>query len=156
METKKLKVGEKVLCYGIGLLSVFILYQASKISGFVPKPSSPGAFPLMVSIALCIFSLGIWGESRKFSPNHFTTLGEYFKAIGELVFTKDIIIMIMFLILYSVLLPRLGFNIATVLFLWSGISYLTSGNWVRNLLIAFLNLGVILLTFKFIFKVILP
>ena len=153
---KELQTGERGLSYILIALGLFAVYAAAKISGSKLTISSPGAFPLFISSLLLIFGIWIWGEKRKFSPDQYSGYGEKMKALGELIFTKDVVVIISLLFLYSIGMNFLGFPIATLAFLWVGISYLKRGNLLRNLLISLLNLGVILFIFKLIFKVILP
>ncbi|AOT70495.1 tripartite tricarboxylate transporter TctB family protein [Geosporobacter ferrireducens] len=156
MEDRELQVGERGLSYMLIALSSFAIYESVKISGANLTSSSPGAFPLFISSLLFVFSMWIWGEKKKFSPESYSNYGEKIKALGNLIFKKDVVVVILLLVLYSVFLGIVGFPLATFAFLWIAISYLTSGSWGKNLFIALLNLGVILLIFKVLFKVILP
>lgn len=151
-----LQTGERGLSYILIALGLFATYEATKISGAELTSSSPGAFPLFISSTLLIFGIWIWGEKRNFSPIRYSSYGEKVKALGELIFTKSVVVIVFFIALYSLFLDFLGFSLATLIFLWASISYLTKGKWIRNLMIAALNLGLILLIFKLIFKVILP
>jgi hypothetical protein len=156
VEAPKLKVGEKVITYVMILISLFILYHAYKISGQKTTAGSPGAFPLMTSLALVVFSVWTWGENRKFSPGLHKSLKSRIGALQEIGFSGDCLLVILFVLVYAFMLKFLGFSIATVIFLWGSMCYLTKGNWGKNLLIALFNLAIILLIFKQIFKVILP
>lgn len=156
MKDEKLKVGEKLFNYILMILGIFAVYGASKISGIIPKTDSPGALPLFIAFSLCAFSLWIYGENRTFSPIHFNTYKERQKAFKELVFPNDILIMVVLLIIYSIGLDVIGFNISTFAFLWISMIYLTAGNWLKNLGYTAISLGFILIIFKFLFKVILP
>jgi hypothetical protein len=64
--------------------------------------------------------------------------------------------MVILLILYSLLLESIGFEIATFGFLFLSISYLSKKNTIRNLLISLLTVGIIIFVFKTVFKVVLP
>lgn len=127
-------------------LSVFAVFQSIKISGYELTPTSPGAFPLFISVLLLIFSVWIFVEGGKKDGN----------ASKDKIFTKEIIGIVILLILYSLLLESIGFEIATFGFLFLSISYLSKKNTIRNLLISLLTVGIIIFVFKTVFKVILP
>lgn len=156
MEKKELPVGERGLSYILIAISLFVIYTAYNISGKKLTSSSPGAFPLFISVLLLIFAIWIWGEKRKLSPNPYSSYREKIGALGNKVFTKDVMVVVLLLIIYCISLDIIGFPITTFAFLWLCISYLQRGNILKNLFIAALNLGIIMLIFKVVFKVILP
>lgn len=127
-------------------LSIFAVFQSIKISGNELTPTSPGAFPLFISVLLLIFSIWIFIEGGKIDE----------KSSKDKIFTKEIIFIVILLILYSLLLESIGFEIATFGFLFVSISYLSKKNFIRNLLISLLTVGIIIFVFKTVFKVILP
>ena len=128
------------------ILSVFAIFQSLKISGNELTTTSPGAFPIFISVLLLVFSIWIFIEGRKKDEN----------PSKDKIFTKEIISTIILLILYSLLLESIGFEIATFGFLFLSISYLSKKNTIRNLLISLLTVGIIIFVFKTVFKVILP
>lgn len=156
MGKKQLQIGERGLSFILILFSIFAIYESYKISGTKLTSASPGAFPLFISIMLLIFSIWIWGEKCKLSLSSKLKLGDRIKALGNLLFTKEISVVIILLIVYASVLELLGFTLSTFLFLWITISFLSSGKILRNLGVSVLSVSIILLIFKTIFKVILP
>lgn len=156
MDKNQARAGEKVIGYILIILSIFVLHQATKISGVFPDLTSPGAFPMMVAVVMFILSVYVLIENSRLSSKKYDSLSLYIRDISKIVLSKDILFVTFLLLLYSVFLSSIGFNIATILFLWIGISYLTAGNLIRNLFISVINLAIILFIFNFIFKVILP
>lgn len=128
------------------ILSVFAIFQSLKISENELTTTSPGAFPLFISVLLLVFSIWIFIEGSKKDKN----------SSKDKIFTKEIIFIIILLILYSLLLESIGFEIATFGFLFFSISYLSKKNIIRNLLISLLTVGIIIFVFKTVFKVVLP
>ena len=137
---------ERKIEFSLILLSVFAVFESIKISGSELTSTSPGAFPLFVSVLLLGFSIWIFVEGSKRKED----------ASKDKIFTKEIIFIIILLFLYSLLLESIGFEIATLGFLFFSISYLSKKNTIRNLLISLLTVGIIIFVFKTIFKVILP
>lgn len=128
------------------IFSIFAVFQSLKISGNELTPTSPGAFPLFISILLLGFSIWIFIEGSKRDEN----------PSKDKIFTKEIIFIIILLLLYSLLLEIMGFEMATLGFLFLSINYLTKSNTIRNLFISLLTIGIIIIVFKIVFKVILP
>lgn len=155
MGKSQLKLGERGLSIILILFSIFAIIESYKISGTKLTSSSPGAFPIFISSMLLIFSIWILGEKRSLSQSKME-IKERLKALGNLIFTKDIVVVLILLIIYSVILELVGFTISTFLFLWIAISFLSSGKILRNLGVSILSVSIILLIFKTIFKVILP
>lgn len=137
---------ERKIEFSLIILSIFAFFQSFKISGNELTPTSPGAFPLFISVLLLIFSVWIFIEGSKKDVS----------TSQDKIFTKEIIFLVILLILYSLLLETIGFEIATLVFLFLAISYLSKKNIIRNLLISLLTVGIIIFVFKTVFKVILP
>lgn len=128
------------------VLSIFAVFQSYKISGNELTSTSPGAFPLFISALLLIFSILIYIEERRKGQVEFKTL----------LFSKEIIVIIILLVLYGLLLETIGFEIATFGFLFIAISYLSKKDILKNLIISSLTVVVIIFIFKTVFKVMLP
>lgn len=137
---------ERKIEFSLIILSIFAFFQSFKISGNELTPTSPGAFPLFISVLLLIFSVWIFIEGSRKDVS----------TSQDKIFTKEIIFLVILLILYSLLLETIGFEIATLVFLFLAISYLSKKNIIRNLLISLLTVGIIIFVFKTVFKVILP
>lgn len=152
---KKLKPGEKGLSIILILFSIFTLIESYKISGNKLTASSSGAFPMFISVMLFIFSIWIYFEKTNVSDKEIS-ITERMKETRDLILTKDISVFIIMLIIYAILLEWIGFETSTLLFLWAGISFLYKNNIIKNLGISILTVGIIVIIFNTIFKVILP
>lgn len=127
-------------------LSIFAIYQSLRISGSELTTTSPGAFPLFISILLLVFSVWIFIEGSREGRSKFK----------DKIFSKEIIVITILLVLYGLLLELIGFEIATFGFLFISISYLTKKDIFKNFLISLLTVGLIIFIFRTVFKVILP
>lgn len=127
-------------------LSIFAIYQSFRISGSELTSTSPGAFPLFISILLFVFSIWIFIEGGK----------KVESSSEDKIFSNEIIIITILLVLYGLFLELIGFEIATFVFLFISISYLSKKDILKNLLISLITVGLIIFIFKTVFKVILP
>ncbi len=121
---------EKKIDITLIVLSLFAVFQSVRISGRELTPTSPGAFPLFISILLLVFSIWIYIEDNKKVESKFE---------GS-IFSKEIIVIIILLVLYGLLLELLGFGIATFGFIFISTCYLSKGNIIKNFIISSLTL----------------
>lgn len=155
MERRHRKPGEMALIYILVFISVFSLFAAYKISGF-SSLSSPGAFPMFTTIVLVVMALGVWREAKNLSPGPVSGMGEKFREVVNLLFTREVAGIILALVIYSLALEILTFIPATLLFLWGSMLFLKAGKWHKALFYSILNMVIIIVIFNFIFKVVLP
>jgi hypothetical protein len=69
---------------------------------------------------------------------------------------KRIVVTIILIFVYALLMSLVGFEISTLLFLFSIMMFLKAGKWPKVLIISSVTLGVIIVIFSTIFNVILP
>ena len=161
MEEKKeapFQPGEKGFAVFLLILGAYFFYESIKLYQASPGASSYGAVPLFVSALIIIFSIAIIiSDWKKDSLNHGISKGEMVKKTLNYIFTKDVLVIFILIVLYCVALYLdLGFNIATPIFLWCGMSYLMRKNYIKNLLWTALCMAFILLVFSLLFSVVLP
>lgn len=147
---KKYKNKEKGLTIILILLSIFAFIESYKINGKDITSSSPGAFPIFISVLLFVFSIWIFIENIKISSK------KNEKNEDSKIFDKNILIFIILLILYGILIKWIGFIISTFAFLWTSISFFSKEKYLFNLGISVLTVTLIMIIFNTIFKVILP
>ena len=113
---------------------------------------------MFVSGLIVVFSIAIIiSDWKKESLNHGLAKGEMFKKTLNYMFPMDVLVIFILIILYCVALyVGLGFNFATPVFLWCGMSYLMRKNYIKNLLWTALCMAFILLVFSVLFSVVLP
>lgn len=153
MNNRKSLPGELGFSIIFVAFSIFIVISAFQISGTEITLSSPGAFPVFVSIIMLIMSILVWREVKGFSPKG---VSDKFKQAINMLFKRDVSGMMILVIIYAIALSLVGFKITTLLFLWASMMFLKAGSWKKNLIISFLTVVVIIVLFSFVFKVILP
>lgn len=130
--------------------SIFLFYQAYKIAGFSAL-SSPGAIPMAAS-AIMVISACIIVVKDLARPKAEGGAKAFFTQI--LPFT--IAVMCGLIILFAVVLQKLGFVLTGLVFLWVSIWFLQKRNPLSAALIALLCVVIIYVLFRLIFQVILP
>ena len=130
--------------------SIFLFYQAYKIAGFSAL-SSPGAIPMAAS-AVMVISACIIVVKDLARPKAEGGAKAFFTQI--LPFT--IAVMCGLIILFAVVLQKLGFVLTGLLFLWVSIWFLQKRSPLSAALIALLCVVIIYVLFRLIFQVILP
>ncbi len=154
----KTRPGEKGFAFVLLGFGVLVLAEAVKMYQKDPKVSSYGAMPVFLGCLLILFSLIIIIQNTKKKSE---MSGQSFKtqlSIGwRHLFQIDVAVMILLLLAYSVaLFLGLGFVIATPIFLWVSMSYLTRKKYAMNLVYTAIVMAFIMLVFKVVFRVVLP
>ncbi|HPY39043.1 MAG TPA: tripartite tricarboxylate transporter TctB family protein [Thiolinea sp.] len=130
--------------------SIFLFYQAYKIAGFSAL-SSPGAIPMAASATMVISACII--VAKEFSrPKAEGGAKAFFVQI--LPFT--LAVMCGLIILFAVVLQKVGFILTGLSFLFFSIWFLQKRGPASAALIALLCVVVIYVLFRLIFQVILP
>lgn len=142
-----MKRGERGFCYGLLVFSLALLCASLQITPLSElKLTSDGAYPVFVS-ALCVgFALWMVLENR----------GKAAEEGEKPVLHRDIAALLLLLALYVGALLLLHYILATLLFTVLAITYLERGNWRLGLLVGFISTFLIVLLFKYAFRVILP
>ena len=153
MEKRKMINGEKGFVYLLLGFSILTLYFAVQIFKKEVAFSSPGFFPVFVSSIMIITAVLIWREMKKLSPNK---SNNKIKETMNSMLNKRVVISIILILIYAFFLGIVGFEISTLLFLFSIMMFFKAGNWIKVLIISVATLGVILVIFSTIFNVILP
>lgn len=142
------KPGESSFGFVLLIFSLFIFYQAYKISGFTAL-SSPGAFPLVTSGLMCLSAC-------------FTIFSNYKrKAKTEGMFFDEIVpgylaVAIVLLFIFSVVLETLGFILTAFFFLVIMTLLFYKRGLVRSVFLSLLSIAIIYIIFRLLFQVILP
>ncbi|MDW6005232.1 tripartite tricarboxylate transporter TctB family protein [Vibrio mangrovi] len=151
MQTQESKVpGETVFGLLMVGVSIFLLWQAYKISGFSTL-SSAGVFPMSAAFIMLVFSCVTVVNNYGKNKTKFT-----FSAFKKQVIPNLVSFMIALVITYSVLLESIGFLITSLVFLIVSISVLYKNGMVRTLFISLLSIFVIYAIFRLAFSVVLP
>ncbi|GAA0225421.1 tripartite tricarboxylate transporter TctB family protein [Marinomonas primoryensis] len=145
---KTRKPGERVFCFLLVMGSIYLFWQAYKISGF-SELSSPGAFPLAASATMILASCIAFINTLKLPE------AEGVRFVHHCF--PPIVATIMALILvYSIILESLGFILSSFAFLFISIQFLYRCRILTTLSITLLALVVVYIVFRLVFQVVLP
>lgn len=157
MKARKMIKGEKACVWA--LLIVGVLALAASLQLFLKNPgvANQGTFPLLASSIMVLSSLIMMGEMRYLSPSFDEGEKENRgKAIWNFLFPDRMASVIVLVVIYAVLLPHVGFAIATAGFLFLMMMRLKAGKWYRCGLISVGLVIGIMIIFQYIFHVVLP
>ena len=147
--------GEIVFTVLLVAASVFLLWTAHGISGF-SSLSSAGAYPLAATAVLVVTGLINLAATLR-APAAERAPGESTAAQFVRQVTPGIVVAFTAAITaYMLLLDRLGFLLASYLFLLGSMRLLGSKRWGLNLVVSALSLAVVYLVFHTVFTVVLP
>jgi hypothetical protein len=145
---KTRKPGERIFCFLLVLGSVYLFWQAYKISGF-SKLSSPGAFPLAASATMILASCIAFINTLKLPAAKGVRFA--YHCFPPIVATIMALILV-----YSVILESLGFILSSFAFLFISIQFLYRCRVLTTLSITLLALVVVYIVFRLVFQVVLP
>lgn len=145
---KTRKPGERIFCFLLVLGSVYLFWQAYKISGF-SKLSSPGAFPLAASATMILASCIAFINTLKLPEAKGVRF--VYHCFPPIVATIMALILV-----YSIILESLGFILSSFAFLFISIQFLYRCRVLTTLSITLLALVVVYIVFRLVFQVVLP
>ncbi|HWV10745.1 MAG TPA: tripartite tricarboxylate transporter TctB family protein [Pseudomonas sp.] len=151
---KKVPVGERTFCVLLVILSVAVLYQAYLIAGF-SSVSSPGAFPLGISIVMLISSVRVLYELRG-KERQSSSWSDAFKRFNHEHFPRHIVVFTLLSIAYLAAIQWVSFYVSTFVFLMASIVYLRRGKLLSALFAATVSVLTIYALFTLAFSVYLP
>lgn len=157
-EEKHMKPGEKGFALFLLAIGAFFSWQSWLLYAKNPSASSNGAVPLFCSLMIVAFSIIIFiTDWKKSSENTEKGLGNAFKKFLSYLFPFDVWVMILFVVIYCVALyVGLGFMIVTPIFLWGSMTFLSRGNYAKNILWTAICMAFIYVVFRMLFSVVLP
>lgn len=133
---------------GIVALAAFVFYRASRMSNFGTDPGSPGVFPALVALVLLVCAAFIWRERP--------TTGDAAQAPDGGGVTATAVIAAAMAVAYGVVLRKLGFVNASILYLAASFLWLRASSWWKSILLAVAAVAVTFVMFRHVFLVILP
>ncbi len=152
------KPGEKGFAVFWLLIGLFFTWQSILLYRQSPGASSYGAVPLFCSVLIDLFAVIIIVTDRnKKSPNSGQPIITAVKNAVSFLAAHDVVVITAMVVLYCVALYMgAGFMLATPVFLWTGMTYLSRGNMLKNLIWTALCMLFIYLVFRILFSVVLP
>lgn len=157
-EEQPFQPGEKGFAVVLLLFGLFFIWQSIKLYLQAPGASSYGAVPLFCSAAITVFSVAILiTDRKKRSVNTDQPFKTVLRNTLSHVVSRDILVVVACAFAYCVALYLgVGFMIATPVFLWGVMTYLSGGNYLKNLFWTALCMLFIYLVFQVLFSVVLP
>lgn len=160
---RTLEKGEVIFVLILFLFSIISTILALRMYMQNPVLSSIGSFPLLSALVILLTSVIMIIELRK-KYNVAYENKENFKKIAKdtikFLFPNVVALEIFYVLIYSIALPRLGFNISTFAFLFAS---MVSFNEIRNkksiITSGIVSLGAVIgivIIFQYIFKIVLP
>lgn len=149
MSSQKIRhPGERLFCFSLIVLSIFLFWQAYNVAGFTSL-SSPGAIPLATSAVMIISSCIIFGQCLKAKPLNEERF--FYHCLPPIVS-----IMMGLILIYAVMLESIGFLISSLVFLFIGLQFLYRQSAIKSLVISVVALIIIYCIFRLVFQVVLP
>ena len=153
-----LQAGEKVFTIILCIIGALAFWQAAELWMKMSEPriASAAALPLFVSGVWTLLSLTIVLENiKKTTP--LTGKTQKGKLAVAYIFPRVVVIMIAAVLAYCIaLLLGVSFYIVTPIFLWGTMTYLSKGNYVKNILWTAICMAFIYVVFRLVFSVVLP
>lgn len=147
--------GELSFSILLALFSAFMLYQAYAISGF-ESFTSAGAFPMFATFVMLVTGAKIVRDTAR-TPRLESTSGSGLLRQFAMQITPAVIVLFALAIMvYMLLLEKLGFLLSSYLFLNVSMCLLGGRRIWLNLLISAASLAGIYLIFQTAFSVVLP
>ena len=155
MMDKKPRAGENFFGWLLMAFSLFVFFQAYRISGF-SSISSPGTFP-MGAAAVMILSIGIiqLNNLRRKKPNT-ESFKEELRLAAASVLPRIFLVYIAVIIIYMILIEPLRFLPSSLAFLLVSMIYLKGASWLKSIFIGVGTMAGIYLVFQYVFRVVLP
>lgn len=152
--------GELIFVVGIGIFSAVALWQAYEISG-LEGLSTAGVFPMLAAATMLVAALFILRDTvsksaagvRKPGANAADAFGG---EDGQSFLPLRLILMIGLVFLYVVVMPYIGFMLASAGFLFIAFSYLWRKNLFVSAALTAFTLACVYGVFRILFQVVLP
>ena len=123
-----------------------------------PQLQGYGTVPLICGVLIMILSAGIFlnGLRVKSDISGLSAKEKAAKTVQHL-FSRDVMVMLFMIIAYCVLLAvNVPFIIASPVFLWGSMTYLSRGGWIKNIIYTVIIMVFVILVFNVGFNVVLP
>lgn len=147
---KRRKPGETAFAMLATMVGILGYYFAMGMTS--ENLSSPSVFPKISSVIIVICGLiCVYNSSKKEAP------AEGAPNIFNFLLPKDVLVILILLLVYCLVLPKLHFIISSYAFIAIGMIYLHRGKYIwQSLLISAIAITLLVVIFRYVFLVILP
>ena len=139
--------GEAGFSVLLALGSLFLFYNAYKISGFEAL-SAPGTFPMFATGVMAVSAIAVALKTLKLPHSQ-----EYGWAA---IFPGFVIFMALMMVFYAFALSPLGFLPTSFVFLTVSTKIMLRSGWLRAAGLSALSLGLVYVVFRLVFAVLMP
>lgn len=148
----KQKPGELYIVSLLFITFVLFFYEAFGDNGILQgELNGPGSISQLIIVVGLIMLVLLF---MQFIKKHYKE-GTISQVVQTL-FSKDLIAIITFIVLYALLLEKLGFILTSILFLFASMVILEPKKILNKLLISLVTVGTIVVIFRYVFQVLLP
>ncbi len=157
-EKKKFEMGEHSFLWITLVISAAFFIAAISLYRAHPGVGGDAAFPVVAAFIMLAGAVLSILEVRHWEPAHpeHLTFKEKIIQAYRMLFPDKTLIMCLYILLYALILNRLGFNISTCLYLFVSMVTLQPKKPLRSLLASVLLTVMIYLLFGVLFRVRLP
>ena len=155
MVKKELRAGENLFGWLLMTLSLFVFYQAFRISGF-SSISSPGTFPMGAAAVMILSMAFILLNNYKRPKPDAESFKVELRVAATTVLPRIFLVYIAVIIVYMVSIEPLRFLPSSLGFLLASMIYLKGAGWLKSIFIAVGTMAGIYLVFQYVFRVVLP
>lgn len=150
MEEERVRSGELYFLGAMLLLLVAVLREAAELLGvFQGVPAGAGSLAQMVGVGAVLLVIGLAFHTRREGRSSFMGMIRY-------LFSGDVVLLLLAVIVYGLIMANLGFAISTFIFLLGTMFMLDRNNLRQKAIISLGTVVTIVLLFTFLFEVVLP
>lgn len=154
-EKRKLRAGENFFGWLLTLFSLFVLWQAYRISGF-KSVSSPGTFPMAAGAVMLTAMVLVLLDNRRQEKPEAAGLADELRQAARQVLPPVFLVYVGIIVGYMLLIQPIHFLPSSFAFLLGSMIYLKGSSVRKSILIAVVMLGAIYFIFQYFFRVVLP
>ncbi|ATW24009.1 tripartite tricarboxylate transporter TctB family protein [Candidatus Formimonas warabiya] len=160
MEKRTAIISDYAITFLFFAASVFAFIYSARMLMNNPGADSPGLFPALLTAVMIICCIGALLGIRKKSAQVSFRFSDKKRALWETLkdeFPVPMLVMtVMAVLAYVVLLPLVGYNITSFLFIFGSILYLRREKVLHSLLVTIAFMVISQVIFVYIFKVVFP
>jgi len=150
LEEERVRSGELYFLGAMLLLLVAVLREAAELLGvFQGVPAGAGSLAQMVGVGAVLLVIGLAFHTRREGRSSFMGMIRY-------LFSGDVVLLLLAVIVYGLIMANLGFAISTFIFLLGTMFMLDRNNLRQKAIISLGTVVTIVLLFTFLFEVVLP
>jgi len=150
LEEERVRSGEIYFLGAMLLLLAAVLREAAELRGvFQGVPAGAGSLAQIMGVGAILLVIGLAFQTRHEGRSSFTGMIRY-------LFSGDVVMLLLAVIVYGLIMANLGFAISTFIFLLGTMFLLDRSNLRQKAIISLGTVVTIVILFTFLFEVVLP